>query len=280
MLRSILGSFLTLPIINRNYSNILHITDTHLFANDQSKLLGIDSNASFRTVIREIENRKSPFDLIVATGDFVQDGSKQAYRLFAEQIQKFNLPCVWLAGNHDNYHDMHEIFADYQLAENKIVLLGDKWLLVLLNSQVVDQAYGFLPQSELEFLQCTLTSHDDRYAFVFLHHHAIESGCHWLDQHILKNKHELEEIIKHQPNIKGVAWGHIHQSLEYIWHGCKAFSTPSTCVQFMPKSYDFKLSYEAPGWREIKLSIDGTIQSKVHRIADNCFQPDMSQNGY
>lgn len=276
-----MASLLTLQIQNKHCANILHITDTHLFADEDGALLGIKSNASFLSVINEIKRGNRKYDLIVATGDFVQDGSKKSYARFAEQIKQFNTPCVWLAGNHDNFSYMQEVFSNYQLAENKVVSLGDNWLIVLLNSQVVGQACGLLPQSELQFLENTLLAHTDKNVMVFLHHHPISSGCHWLDEHILKNSNELEEIVKKFPSIKGLGWGHIHQQQDHVWHNCHAFSTPSTCFQFKPNCYEFQLSNdEAPGWREIKLNEDGTIESNVFRIADNLFLPDVSQKGY
>lgn len=276
-----MASLLTLQIQNKHCANILHITDTHLFADEDGALLGIKSNASFLSVINEIKRGNRKYDLIVATGDFVQDGSKKSYARFAEQIKQFNTPCVWLAGNHDNFSYMQEVFSNYQLAENKVVSLGDNWLIVLLNSQVVGQACGLLPQSELQFLEKTLLAHTDKNVMVFLHHHPISSGCHWLDEHILKNSNELEKIVKKFPSIKGLGWGHIHQQQDHVWHNCHAFSTPSTCFQFKPNCYEFQLSNdEAPGWREIKLNEDGTIESNVFRIADNLFLPDVSQKGY
>ncbi len=276
-----MASLLTLQIQNKHCANILHITDTHLFADEDGALLGIKSNASFLSVINEIKRGNRKYDLIVATGDFVQDGSKKSYARFAEQIKQFNTPCVWLAGNHDNFSYMQEVFSNYQLAENKVVSLGDNWLIVLLNSQVVGQACGLLPQSELQFLEKTLLAHTDKNVMVFLHHHPISSGCHWLDEHILKNSNELEEIVKKFPSIKGLGWGHIHQQQDHVWHNCHAFSTPSTCFQFKPNCYEFQLSNdEAPGWREITLNEDGTIESSAFRIADNLFLPDVSQKGY
>ncbi|OCL22756.1 hypothetical protein A9G07_06695 [Gilliamella sp. wkB72] len=276
-----MASLLTLQIQNKHCANILHITDTHLFADEDGALLGIKSNASFLSVINEIKRGNRKYDLIVATGDFVQDGSKKSYARFAEQIKQFNTPCVWLAGNHDNFSYMQEVFSNYQLAENKVVSLGDNWLIVLLNSQVVGQACGLLPQSELQFLEKTLLAHTDKNVMVFLHHHPINSGCHWLDEHILKNSNELEKIVKKFPSIKGLGWGHIHQQQDHVWHNCHAFSTPSTCFQFKPNCYEFQLSNdEAPGWREITLNEDGTIESSVFRIADNLFLPDVSQKGY
>lgn len=272
---------LQLPIKKENNGKILHITDTHLFADNRCALLGVNSNASFLSVIDEIKKQNKQYDLIVATGDFVQDGTKEAYARFAKQIKKFDAPCVWLAGNHDNFAYMQEVFRHYQLAENKIILLGDKWLIILLNSQVVGRAYGFLPESELSFLKNNLEHYSNRSALVFLHHHPITSSCQWLDQHILKNSTELEKIIQNYPMIKGLGWGHIHQQRDLKWHNCTTFSTPSTCVQFKPKSYEFQLSNEdAPGWREITLKSNGTFNTEVFRISNNLFLPDMSKNGY
>lgn len=274
-------SLLQLPTQNKQHAKILQITDMHLFADDSSVLLGVNSNASFLAVLDEIKSAKRKYDLIVATGDFVQDGSKHAYQRFAEQIISLKTPCVWLAGNHDKYSYMQSVFAHYDLADNKVVLLGDKWIIILLNSQVEGQAYGFLSNIELEFLQHTLAKYPDKNALVFLHHHPISSSCHWLDQHILKNSCQLEQIVQGHQQIKGVGWGHIHQEQDHLWHHCLAFSTPSTCVQFKPNSYDFQLAdKDAPGWREIKLNDNGSIDTSVFRICDNRFVPDLSQNGY
>ena len=274
-------SLLQLPTKNKNYGKILQITDTHLFADGSCALLGVKSNASFLAVIDEIKKCSRTYDLIVATGDFVQDGTKEAYKFFAEQITTLNTPCVWLPGNHDNYDYMQSVFANYRLLDNKVVLLSDKWIIILLNSQVEGQAYGLLADSELLFLQKNLDRYSDRNALVFLHHHPINSECHWLDQHILKNSIELEKIIQAYPQIKGLGWGHIHQSQDHQWYTCKAFSTPSTCVQFKPNSYNFGLAdKDAPGWREITLTNDGMLETEVFRINDNRFVPDLSQNGY
>lgn len=279
--RSILQSYLTLPLIHQHLGRILHITDTHLFDKDQGTLLGIHSNKSFVAVMDEIEKHSSRFDLIVATGDFVQDGSKKGYQRFAERIIKFDAPCVWLAGNHDNFQLMQSTFNSYHLAENKVVLLGDNWIIILLHSQVVGQAYGFLAPSELNFLQKVLHDNPARSAIVFLHHHPIISGCDWLDKHALKNSNDLEHIIQSHSQIKGLGYGHIHQQQDNMWHTCQVFSTPSTCVQFKPNCHNFTLSdVDSPGWREISLTVEGKVESVVQRIDNHLFLPDMSQGGY
>lgn len=274
-----LKAHLVVPI-KHAIAKILHITDTHLFADDEGSLLGVKTNASFDAVINEIKQGNQHFDLIVATGDFVQDGSMAAYQRFAQAISQFSSPCVWLAGNHDVYVNMTCVFKQYNLPEHKIILLGDKWLVIMLNSQVPQATYGQLSSDELTFLSSALQRYPERFAMVFLHHHPVMSNCNWLDKHCLINHEEFINLVNQYANIKGIGWGHIHQQTQHQLAHCLAFSTPSTCVQFAPMSYDFKVAEDLPGWRMIDLQPNGTIDSVVHKLVGHSFYPDMSQTGY
>lgn len=261
---------------------VLHITDTHLFADKRAELLGINTYASFHAVMDEICDQQSVFDLIVATGDFIQDKSIKGYEYFAERIVQFNKPCVYLQGNHDEPSFMEQVFSDYGLLNNKTVLLNNDWVLVLLNSRVEGAAYGYLAESELKLLLDTVNLYPNRHVMVFLHHHPVASGCNWLDAHCLKNSGDLAQIVRQHPQIKSMGWGHIHQTMNRTWYQCQVFSTPSTCVQFEANCHDFKLSTRAPGWRMIDLfDGDAIIKTVTHHI-ELCdeFLPDMSQSGY
>lgn len=272
-------TFLSLPTKN-SYGKILHITDTHLFTDSKDTLLGINTNDSFHSVIAEIENNSQDYDLIVATGDFVQDGSIGAYRRFADRISQLAIPCVWLPGNHDVSAYMQQVFAEFKLPAEKLILLGDDWLLILLDSQVVGEAHGKLSGEQLSFLTQALCDYPERKALVFLHHHPVMSGCQWLDQHCLHNKDELECVIMQYSQVKGLGCGHIHQVIAHQWGECTIFSTPSTCVQFKPNCHNFTLEQCSPGWRSISLCKDGSIESDVHYLASMLLLPDLTINGY
>lgn len=274
-------SCLALPIKAYRQAKILHITDTHLFADKQATLLGVNTHASFMAVMNEIEKVVDQYDLIVASGDFVQDGSEQAYHHFASLMSTFNTPCVWLSGNHDVPQYIHSVFAHYALPADKVILLGKKWQVILLNSQVVGNAFGQLDTSQLALLENSLAHYPDRFALIFVHHHPIASGCEWLDQHGLKNSEALAQILNRYPRqVKALGWGHIHQQIDSQWQDFQVFATPSTCVQFKPHCNAFALEQIAPGWRTIVLSDNGTLETAVQHLKNNYFLPDMSQNGY
>lgn len=262
-------------------SRILHITDTHLFLTDDKSLLGVNTNRSFQAVINEVLSKKRHYDLIIATGDIVQDDSVEAYQRFADEIIKLSAPCIWLPGNHDDLAKMTSVFQQRELSDKKCVMLDEHWLVLLLNSQVDAVPYGRLNQKQLTWLQDCLVRYSDHPILIALHHHPFLSGCAWLDQHDLKNSDEFAAILSAHPNVRLLLCGHIHQDIDQIWSGKRIISTPSTCVQFKSNSDHFCLDHtKQPGWREIILYEDGMIETMVYYLSGNEFNPDMTIKGY
>lgn len=258
---------------------IAHITDTHLFASKHQNLLGINTYYTFDAVMNEIEKVQSDYDLLVATGDFVQDGSTKAYTLFAERCASLSIPCFWTPGNHDKHAKMASVFDTHQLRSEKVILLGTNWVLLLLDSVVIGQDHGFLSEQEWDKLTQVLTLYPHRSILIMLHHPPFKSGSLWLDQHGLKNKNRLQRKIKESSNIKAIGCGHIHQAIEFKY-GALFFSTPSTCIQFDPNCARFTVANSAPGWRSIRLHCQGNVSTCVHRVESLNLYPDDSVTGY
>ncbi|WP_312041597.1 3',5'-cyclic-AMP phosphodiesterase [Erwinia sp.] len=274
-----MDSLLKLPVANGR-ARVLQITDTHLFAGKHETLLGVNTWASFDAVLQAISACEEPFDLIVATGDLAQDHSVEAYQHFAEGIARLPAPCVWLPGNHDFQPAMFNTLAEAQIANEKHVLLGDQWQIVLLDSQVFGVPHGELSDYQLEWLEKALAKAPERHTLVLLHHHPLPSGCTWLDQHSLRNAHMLEAVLQRYPLAKTLLCGHIHQDLDLDWNARRLLATPSTCVQFRPHCTNFTIDSEAPGWRWLDLHADGLVETRVERLTTRAFSPDPDSEGY
>ncbi|HBV40135.1 MAG TPA: 3',5'-cyclic-AMP phosphodiesterase [Erwinia sp.] len=274
-----MDSLLKLPVANGR-ARVLQITDTHLFAGKHETLLGVNTWASFDAVLQAISACEEPFDLIVATGDLAQDHSVEAYQHFAEGIARLPAPCVWLPGNHDFQPAMFNTLAEAQIANEKHVLLGDQWQIVLLDSQVFGVPHGELSDYQLEWLEKALAKAPERHTLVLLHHHPLPSGCTWLDQHSLRNAHMLEAVLQRYPLAKTLFCGHIHQDLDLDWNARRLLATPSTCVQFRPHCTNFTIDSEAPGWRWLDLHADGLVETRVERLTTRAFSPDPDSEGY
>jgi len=275
-----LDSLLTLPATHGSEIRILQITDTHLFAGKHQSLLGINTWASFDAVLDAIAAQQRDFDLIIATGDLAQDHTVEAYQHFIAGIARLPKPCVWLPGNHDFQPAMFSTLADAGIASDKHVLLGEQWQLLLLDSQVFGVPHGMLSEYQLEWLENALQRYPERHTLILLHHHPVPSGCTWLDQHSLRNPHQLDAVLQPFPLVRHLVCGHIHQELDLNWQGRRVLATPSTCVQFKPHCTSFALDTLAPGWRWLTLQADGSLLTEVNRLQSDMFRPDLDSEGY
>lgn len=260
---------------------IVQITDPHLFKDTNGELLGINTQASFSQVLSEIQQQQYDYDLVLATGDLVQDSSDEGYLRFRQEVKALNNKMVfWIPGNHDFQPKMFEILKEETVSAKKHILLGDKWQILLLDSQVQGVPHGQLEAEELDWLKLKLQEYPERYSLVVLHHHLLSTGSAWLDQHNLRNANELAEVLAPFKNVKALLYGHIHQQVDSEWLGYQVMATPSTCIQFKADSNTFALDIVQPGWREIDLHADGHIETRVKRIQQASFLPNMQVEGY
>lgn len=261
---------------------LVQVTDSHLFKQRSGELLGINTLESFNQVLKEIRQSDFAYDLALATGDLVQDDSIEGYQYFCESAQQLQKMLFWIPGNHDFQPKMFDILSQEQnnISPKKHLLLGDHWQVLLLDSQVYGVSYGQLGQYQLDWLQSKLKEYPERYALVVLHHHILSTGSAWLDQHNLRNSYDLALVLSAFPKVRGILYGHIHQQVDKEWQGYKLMATPSTCIQFKADSHHFSLDKQQPGWREIELWQDGSIQSRVKRIKQALFLPNMLSEGY
>ncbi len=258
---------------------LVQITDSHIFADPDGCLLGLNTRDSFNVVCDRVMREEWSPDLILATGDLSQDSSDEAYQFLAQAFEKMAIPTYWIAGNHDSNEKLLKSMTRGCISAAKH-LLFEHWQVILLDSSVVGKVYGELSDDQLSFLQQKLEQHPDKYSLVVLHHHPLDIGSEWLDQIGLKNKQDLTQLLANYPKVKGVLWGHIHQEYFETFDGIDWIATPSSCVQFKPGSTEFSAATDSPGYRYIQLMSNGQIETVVHRMKNIEFTVDYSIKGY
>lgn len=241
---------------------LIHISDTHLMADAAAKFVNINPEHSFLSVLADIQSKYPHADALLHTGDLAQEAQAVTYQRYLEHIQGLNMPYFQVPGNHDDV--VHFPFYQQQNTAHAIDL--GTWSLILLNSAVVDQVDGWVDESQLQQLQQLLTQRPKQHILIACHHHPFAMQSHWIDQHKLKNTQALTEILAQHQNVKLVLFGHVHQESVQTWQQIEFLSTPSTCVQFKPKSQDFALGSEAAGYRVLQLKSDGSFSTQVHRL--------------
>lgn len=258
---------------------VVQISDCHLFANTDGRLLGLNTEDSLRLVLEKVAREQPRIDVVLATGDLSQDGSTAAYQRFQQHIARFDAPSYWLQGNHDLTTPMVNTLGGRSHLSPCLIEVGD-WRIIMLNSAVERQVPGYFEPSELVFLREALTASQGHHTLVCLHHHPIPMGCLWLDTQVVKNAADFWQVIDDFHHVRAIAWGHVHQESDQMRKGVRLLSVPSTCIQFKPKSDDFAIDDVAPGYRWFDLFPDGRIETTVSRVEGIKFEVDFSVKGY
>nr|WP_153661686.1 3',5'-cyclic-AMP phosphodiesterase [Shewanella intestini] len=262
---------------------LVQMTDPHLFADPDSQLLGVNTANSFNAVMDTFLANGHHADLLLATGDISQDYSPESYHDFTEYVTKLDLPCHYLPGNHDDPRLMSLHMQGAHMFGQQLITIGD-WQIIMLDSTLRGKPSGYLNDSQIELIDFAIKKSPHLNVLLCMHHNPVLVGCKWLDQHCMANGSEFLETVSQYPQVKGILWGHVHQTYEQQYQGqhgkIALMATPSTCIQFKPKSSYFALDGVQPGYRLLDLHSDGSIHSQVYRVPGDHFTPDNEASGY
>lgn len=245
---------------------VLQLTDTHLYADPSGTLLGVNTHDSFQRVVAHFRDQHWPADVLLATGDLVHDASPQGYAELRESLARFEIPVFCLPGNHDDPATMRAHLPGGQVIADTVSDFGP-WRFVMLDSVIPGSDGGQLAGAELERLRAALQA-SDRHTLVCMHHQPVHVGSAWIDTMAIDNPAPLFEILDQTEQVRGLLWGHIHQTFEGKRGAVRLMGSPSTCVQFTPLSETFAVDEEPPGFRLLALLPNGEIRSQVVRIDD------------
>lgn len=259
---------------------ILQITDTHLFADDTGRLMGIDTAWTFQAVIKAIVDSDRTHDAVIVTGDLSQDESKESYLNLAAELKKLNAAAYCLPGNHDQGDGMKLAFAEAtNISADRSFIVGN-WQIVLLNTAERKKVSGHLRESELSWLDNCLAAFPEHHALIAMHHQPVPVGSTWMDGIALDNPKDLFSVLDAHKQVRGIIFGHVHQQFEGMRNDVKLMSSPSTCVQFEPGCTSFTVDAAMPGYRWLRLHSDGRIETGVERISNQEIGLDRNSPGY
>ena len=250
---------------------VAQITDLHLTAKPDSKLYGVDTAISLNSIINQIKQLTKRPDVIIATGDLAEDGSKESYTRLRNLLGDLEIPVYVLPGNHDDTKEMRSSLNGDGFFYSAAERIKD-WGFIFVNSKVESHSHGCVSSGELNEIEKNITDLNGLPILVALHHTPSivcpSFGCQ------LKNSVEFTALLNQHCNVKGVIAGHTHGAYEIDAGGHTQFTTPST---FAHASHaqpgesvdhdDFWASHSLDGslqgFRILDLFPDGTIQSEV-----------------
>jgi Icc protein len=243
---------------------VIQFTDPHLFGDAAATLRGINTYESLERTLADASGHIAMADAILVTGDLVQDDAG-GYEHFRRLFSRLGKPVLCVPGNHDLVPQMRVALAAPPFDLDGPADIG-AWRIVLIDSVVANQAGGHVSIEQLTKLDEELGRARQRHALVCLHHHPVNMQSRWLDKVGLANADEFWSVIDSHPQVKAVAWGHVHQPFEGLRRKVRLLVTPSTCAQFQPRSNDFVIDNQPPAYRLLTLHSSGAIDTGVHNL--------------
>lgn len=255
--------------------SVIQLTDLHLFADQDHIFKGQNPWRNLVAILDQIQQSGWP-DLFLLTGDLSQDESEESYQQLYRLMQSTGVSWHWIPGNHDRLDIMQALHpVDFS------VVYG-QWQWLLLDSQS-GEPHGDLSDSQRLQIEAALKQPLAPYQAVAIHHQPLlvgperQGGNH---HHLMDNSPDIAGIdsIPLRDNgwlwqtltcfeqVKTVICGHVHQEHNLQRGRLNLLTTPATSIQFTSDINEFQLADLAPGYRQLELMADGSVESQVYRL--------------
>ena len=215
---------------------IAQISDLHVTA-PGACVAGVDTAATLESCVRDIARRDPRPDLVLATGDLVEEGTPAEYDRLRELLAPLAMPVHIIAGNHDDRAALRSAFADHAYLPSgggpiHYALDGHDLGLIALDTTIPGAAGGALDEPQCAWFE-TMLRQTDRPVLVFMHHPPIVTGIRCMDEIALEPQSaaRLGAIVAGQPRVERIVCGHVHRPIQARWSGTLVSICPSTAYQ-------------------------------------------------
>lgn len=242
---------------------LAQFSDSHLFADVDGRHHGALVSENLITVCKHIAQDTS-IDLAIFTGDLTQDHSEASYQLFVDIVREYlsHVSVFFLAGNHDDVDLLNQYLVGKPFIQNHM-FETDHWQFHLINSKSETPA-GVI--SQLQLAKVTSETVAEKHQFYFMHHHP-KNVDYFIDRHGLENQYHLWDWLDNQPNVKGIACGHVHRAMEFHYQtghcDIPVFTCPATSIQFARDPNELIAEATSPAYRKLVFKASGEINTDV-----------------
>jgi Icc protein len=246
----------------------VHITDTHISPDPDYNLDGAPHAPLIgaKALVDQLNSLPFTPDFVLHTGDVAYDPDPAAYPAAREILSQINAPCYYLAGNHDDSAALQRILLghsdpktpfDYEFEVNGVQIV------CVDSNRPVEQPRGRVSDEQLAWLEGICRARDSRPLIVAVHHNALPMGTPWWDDFMRMVNGEAfhQALLPARERIRGVFFGHVHQSTETLRDGILHVSAPSSWTQILNNPTQVKTEYDpfgVPGFSVVTITREQT----------------------
>jgi Icc protein len=220
---------------------IAQISDFHLKPEGTLAYAVADTVTPLRRAIDHINGLNPAPDIVLVTGDLVDDGDQKSYSFLKQVLSSLNSPFVVIPGNHDHKENLRKAFPGHhylaQPVEEKegdyLCFALEDFPLRLIGLDTVtpgDHGGGFGPK-RMEWLAGILEARPDASTLLFMHHPPFASAIGHMDKEVFGGWEEFQALISNHPQVERVLCGHLHRPIFRRFGGTIASSCPAIGMQ-------------------------------------------------
>jgi 3',5'-cyclic AMP phosphodiesterase CpdA len=196
---------------------IAQLTDLHHMQEGELLYGIIDTYSRFQEAVDAVNTIHPKPDLVIVTGDLVEQPTKASYESLIKHMERFDLPVYVIPGNHDDPDLMKECFSGtkYYPTQNEwgsySLDLGEINLIAL-DSVNNGHELPMFEDAQCQWLHDELVK-NKKPTMIALHHPPIRTGIAFADLADPEWSKGLVETVSSHDHVKLIICGHIHTSL-------------------------------------------------------------------
>jgi len=212
---------------------IAQLSDTHIRPPGVLYQGVVDSNAMVAAAIAQINALDPLPDLVLLSGDIVDQGQAAEYAMARELLSALTAPLRIIPGNHDERAACRAAFHDhaYLPASGPFTYVDDRsgpLRVVALDVTLTGQHHGEVDEATLNWLDGVLASERERPTLLMMHQPPFACGIPYLDKYWCRGGERLAAVVARYPAVERIVCGHVHRQMQLRFAGTVLCTAPST----------------------------------------------------
>ncbi|WP_066518943.1 phosphodiesterase [Curtobacterium ammoniigenes] len=213
---------------------LLHLSDTHLLADEQPLYGAVDATVRLEQIAAEIEASGARPEAIVLTGDIADKGEPGAYRraraIIDPLAQRLGATVIWAMGNHDERGAFRTGLFGLQPTDRPVDFVYDVngLRVITLDTTVPGEHYGLISSAQLDWLAEELSTAAPHGTILAMHHPPVPSVQDLAVLVELRDQRALAEVVEGS-DILAIIAGHLHYSTTALFAGIPVSVASATC---------------------------------------------------
>jgi Icc protein len=212
---------------------IAHMSDPHLRPRGTLYQGLVDSNAMFEAALRQLDEMVPAPDLVLLSGDLVDEGGAADYAVAAEMLGRIRQKLLVIPGNHDEREAFRACLGHHpHMARSGPLhaVMGDAGAVrvLALDITVPGRHHGEMDDDACHWLEERLAEEPGRPTVIMMHQPPFDSGIGCIDAYHCRRGDRLAAIVSRYAAVERILCGHVHRFMQSRFGGTMLVTAPST----------------------------------------------------